>query len=46
MDLVYIEDVARANILAAKAGVTDAAFNIACGTETSLNQLADAFLGD
>lgn len=40
MDFVYIEDIARANILAAKAHVTDEVFNIASGTETSLNDLA------
>ncbi len=44
MDFVYIRDVARANILAAKADVTDEVFNVASGTETSLNQLADALL--
>jgi UDP-glucose 4-epimerase len=42
MDFVFIEDVARANVLAAKAAVTDEVFNIASGTETSLNQLASA----
>ncbi|MEA3274497.1 MAG: NAD-dependent epimerase/dehydratase family protein [Pseudomonadota bacterium] len=41
MDFVYIEDVARANILAAKADVTDEVFNVASGTETSLRQLAE-----
>ena len=40
MDFVYIEDIARANILAAQADVTDEVFNIASGTETSLNELA------
>ncbi|MCA9415059.1 MAG: NAD-dependent epimerase/dehydratase family protein, partial [Candidatus Omnitrophica bacterium] len=44
MDFVYIRDVARANILAAKADVADEVFNVASGTETSLNQLADALL--
>ena len=44
MDFVFVEDVARANILAAKAGVTDDVFNIASGVETSLNELADALL--
>jgi len=44
MDFVYIRDVARANILAAKADVTDEVFNVASSTETSLNQLADALL--
>lgn len=42
MDFVFIEDVARANILAAKSSVSDEVFNIASGTETSLNQLAAA----
>ena len=40
MDFVYIEDIARANILAAKANVTDDVFNVASGVETSLNELA------
>jgi UDP-glucose 4-epimerase len=40
MDFVYIEDIARANILAAKADVTDEVFNVASGIETSLNDLA------
>jgi UDP-glucose 4-epimerase len=40
MDFVYIEDIARANILAAKADVSDEVFNVASGVETSLNDLA------
>jgi UDP-glucose 4-epimerase len=44
MDFVYIEDVARANILAAQAEVTDEVFNVAAGKETSLNDLANALL--
>jgi UDP-glucose 4-epimerase len=44
MDFVFIEDVARANILAARADVTDAAFNVASGREVSLNELADRLL--
>lgn len=40
MDFVYIEDIARANILAAKADVTDEIFNVASGVESSLNDLA------
>ena len=44
MDFVYVDDIARANILAAEAEVSDAAFNIASGTETSLNELAAAML--
>lgn len=44
MDFIYIEDIARANILAARADVSDEVFNVASGTETSLNGLADALL--
>ncbi|MFM5892688.1 MAG: SDR family NAD(P)-dependent oxidoreductase [Dolichospermum sp.] len=44
MDFVYIEDIARANILAAKADITDMVFNIASGIETSLNDLAYSLL--
>jgi UDP-glucose 4-epimerase len=44
MDFVFVEDIARANILAAQADVTDEVFNIASGTETSLNELVDALL--
>lgn len=44
MDFVYIEDVARANILATRAAVTDQVFNVASGTETSLRELAEALL--
>jgi UDP-glucose 4-epimerase len=42
MDFVHVADIARANILAAKADVTDDVFNIASGTETSLKELAQA----
>jgi UDP-glucose 4-epimerase len=41
MDFVYIDDVARANVLAAKSDVTDEVFNVASGTETSLRTLAE-----
>jgi UDP-glucose 4-epimerase len=44
MDFVYIEDVARANILAAQANVTDQVFNVASGVETSLKELANTLL--
>jgi UDP-glucose 4-epimerase len=44
MDFVYIGDVARANVLAAQAGVTDAVFNVASGVETSLAELASTLL--
>jgi UDP-glucose 4-epimerase len=42
MDFVFIEDVARANILAANSTATDEVFNVASGVETSLNELAAA----
>ena len=45
MDFVYVEDVARANVLAMKAPVSDQVFNVAGGRETSLRQLCDAMLG-
>jgi UDP-glucose 4-epimerase len=44
MDFVYIEDVARSNILALTSDVTDDVFNVASGVETSLNDLATALL--
>jgi UDP-glucose 4-epimerase len=44
MDFVYVRDIARANILAAQAPVTDEVFNIASGVETSLDDLAKALL--
>lgn len=39
MDFVYIDDVARANVLAMKSGAKDEVFNIASGVETSLEGL-------
>ncbi|MEA2138923.1 MAG: hypothetical protein QOG56_2073 [Solirubrobacteraceae bacterium] len=44
MDFVNIEDVARATLLAAQAGVSDEVFNVASGTETSLLELARMLL--
>jgi UDP-glucose 4-epimerase len=44
MDFVYIGDVARANLLAANSNVSDAVFNVASGTETSLLELAQMLL--
>jgi UDP-glucose 4-epimerase len=40
MDFVYVEDIARANLMAANSSVTDDVINIASGTETSLTELA------
>jgi UDP-glucose 4-epimerase len=44
MDFIYVEDIARANILAATCDATDDVFNIASGVETSLAELADKLL--
>ncbi|HEX6030102.1 MAG TPA: NAD-dependent epimerase/dehydratase family protein [Tepidiformaceae bacterium] len=44
MDFVFVADVARANILAAEAEVTDEVFNVGAGRETSLSELASAIL--
>ena len=44
MDFVYIEDIARANVLALRSDVVDDVFNIASGTETSLLDLAETLL--
>ena len=44
MDFVYVEDVARANILAVKSDAIDDVFNIACGKETSLLELLETLL--
>ena len=44
MDFVYVEDIARANILAAKSDATDDVFNVASGVETSLAGLAAKLL--
>jgi UDP-glucose 4-epimerase len=44
MDFIYIEDVARSNILALESDLSDDVFNVASGVETSLNDLADALL--
>ena len=42
MDFVYVEDIARANVLGLASDVSDEVFNVASGTETSLKELADA----
>jgi UDP-glucose 4-epimerase len=44
MDFIYIDDVARSNLLALSSDVRDDVFNVASGTETSLNDLAVALL--
>src|SRR5690606_36828974 len=44
MDFVHVRDIARANVLAAQADVSDEVYNVASGTETSLNDLARTLL--
>lgn len=44
MDFVFVEDVARANVLAMQSDVTDEAFNVGTGIQTSLTQLCAALL--
>lgn len=44
MDFVYIEDIARSNVLALLSDASDDVFNVASGQETSLNELANALL--
>jgi UDP-glucose 4-epimerase len=40
-DFVYVKDVARANLLAAKSKATNTAINVGSGVETSINDLAE-----
>jgi UDP-glucose 4-epimerase len=44
MDFVFVEDIARANLLAMAAPITDRVYNVARGEETTLRGLADALL--
>ena len=44
MDFIHVKDIARANIFAAKSGLSDDFINIASGEETSLSQLAETLL--
>jgi UDP-glucose 4-epimerase len=41
MDFVFVDDVARANTMAASSSITDDVINIASGAETSLTELAE-----
>lgn len=45
MDFIFVEDVARANILAAESELADQVFNVGSGVETSLNELVYLILG-
>lgn len=44
MDLVHVEDVARANVAAARADVCEGSFNVASGVETSISDVANMLL--
>jgi UDP-glucose 4-epimerase len=44
VDLVYVGDVARANLFAMKSDVTNEFFNVASGAETSLKELASLLI--
>ena len=44
MDLIYVEDIARENILALESDITNECFNGASGKETSLKELLDLIL--
>ena len=40
MDFIYVDDIARANLMAANSSLTDEVLNVATGTETTLTELA------
>jgi nucleoside-diphosphate-sugar epimerase len=44
MDFVYVDDVARSNVLAMQSKVSDEVFNVGSGTETSLLGLLEVLL--
>ena len=44
MDFVFVEDVARANVVAMQSDVTDEAFNVGTGVQTSLKELCQMLL--
>ena len=44
MDFVYVEDVARANLVGLESDVTDEVFNVGTGIQTNLNQLCSLLL--
>lgn len=43
-DFIYVEDVARANVLALKSSSTDEFYNVGTGVQTSVSQLCDTIL--
>lgn len=44
MDFAFTTDIARANVLAARSDLVEGVYNIACGIETSLLDLAETLL--
>lgn len=44
MDLIFVEDIAEANILALKSDVTNEVLNVATGKETSLKELLEIIM--
>ena len=44
MDFVYVDDVARANLLAARSEISEGVFNVGSGTQTSLYELCNMLL--
>ncbi len=44
MDFIFTSDIARANVLAAASDIRQGVYNIACGIETSLLELAEELL--
>lgn len=44
MDLIFVRDIARANVLALKSGANNDFFNIGSGVETTVKQLAETVL--
>jgi UDP-glucose 4-epimerase len=44
VDLVFVEDVARANVMAMESDVTNEFFNVASGHETSVKELAETLI--
>jgi UDP-glucose 4-epimerase len=44
VDLVYVEDVARANLMALESDVSNEVFNVCCGVETTVKELAELLI--
>ena len=44
VDLVFVEDVARANMLGLKSAITNDVFNVSSGKETTLKELAELLI--